>query len=136
MEKNSKKFNKNGVKKQSLQPDAKRYSKAKFRKDAEKENGVVEEAKVEVKQQPKENRSEYYRNLQPKVVSGVALGKVDRQITVILTRPTEKFDGYSQLSKGQAVTLYHSKEFYQMVKANDGRKGIVAQGGYRELKFV
>jgi len=137
----NKSFNsKNGIKKSNLQPNEKRFSKAKFRKDTEKENNK-ENLKTEVKvQKPIENRQDYYRNLSAKNVKNLdmVLGKVVSVRSVILTAPTEPYSKrYSVLPKGQCVMLHLSEgsAFHEVVAA-DGRIGKVCNGNWREMSFA
>lgn len=137
----NKSFNgKSGIKKPNLQPNEKRFSKAKFRKDTEKENNK-DNSKVEIKvQKPIENRQDYYRNLGTKNIKnlGLVIGKVVSVRSVILTAPTEPYSkGYSVLPKGQCVTLHLSEgSAFHKVVAADGRIGKVRNGNWREMKFA
>ena len=124
---NKKKFGDNVKRKKVNGVEDKRFSKAKFRK----ENGSMlpSEKTEENKPELKTNNADYYHqkyeNLATRNHKWVG-GNVESVTCMILTEPSLKADGYEVLPKGQCVMVTtFSNNPYRMVKANDGRIGII-----------
>lgn len=109
--------------------ETKRYSKAKFKKD----NGAMtlEEKKT---QEPETAVAEtktvdFYREKFNQEVTRNSYelnGKIESVKTAILSHPSLQAKGYSVLPKGQCVTVTtFVGGTHRMVKANDGRVGII-----------
>ena len=85
----------------------------------------TEENKPEVKT----NNADYYRQKYENFVTRnhkLLVGNVESVTCMILTEPSIKADNYKVLPKGQCVMVAtFSNSPYRMVKANDGRIGII-----------
>nr|DAM87914.1 MAG TPA: hypothetical protein [Caudoviricetes sp.] len=125
---NKKQFSDNAKRKKVNGVEDRRFSKAKFRK----ENGSMslsEKKAEESKSQVKTNNADYYRQKYDNFVTRNRKsfnGNVESVTCMILTEPSMKADGYKVLPKGQCVIVAtFSNSPYRMVKANDGRIGII-----------
>lgn len=105
----------------------KRFSKAKFKK----ENGSMSlsEKTEEKKPEVKTNSADYYYQKYESLATRnrkLVGGNVESVSCMILTEPSLKADDYKVLPKGQCVIVTtFSNNPYRMVKANDGRIGII-----------
>ena len=125
---NKKQFSDNAKRKKVNGVEDRRFSKAKFRK----ENGSMslsEKKAEESKPEVKSNNADYYRQKYDNFVTRNRKsfnGNVESVTCMILTEPSLKADGYKVLPKGQCVIVAtFSNSPYRMVKANDGRIGII-----------
>lgn len=125
---NKKQFSDNAKRKKVNGVEDRRFSKAKFRK----ENGSMslsEKKAEESKPEVKTNNADYYRQKYDNFVTRNRKsfnGNVESVTCMILTEPSLKADGYKVLPKGQCVIVAtFSNSPYRMVKANDGRIGII-----------
>lgn len=125
---NKKQFSDNAKRKKVNGVEDRRFSKAKFRK----ENGSMslsEKKAEESKPEVKTNNADYYRQKYDNFVTRNRKsfnGNVESVTCMILTEPSLKSDGYKVLPKGQCVIVAtFSNSPYRMVKANDGRIGII-----------
>lgn len=124
---NKKQFGDNAKRKKVNGVEDKRFSKAKFRK----ENGSMSlsEKTEENKPKVKTNNADYYRQKYENFVTRnhkLLVGNVESVTCMILTEPSIKADNYKVLPKGQCVIVAtFSNSPYRMVKANDGRIGII-----------
>lgn len=125
---NKKQFSDNAKRKKVNGVEDRRFSKAKFRK----ENGSMslsEKKAEESKPEVKTNNADYYRQKYDNFVTRNRKsfnGNVESVTCMILTEPSMKADGYKVLPKGQCVIVAtFSNSPYRMVKANDGRIGII-----------
>lgn len=125
---NKKQFSDNAKRKKVNGVEDRRFSKAKFRK----ENGSMslsEKKAEESKPEVKTNNADYYRQKYDNFVTRNRKsfnGNVESVTCMILTEPSLKADGYEVLPKGQCVIVAtFSNSPYRMVKANDGRIGII-----------
>ena len=125
---NKKQFSDNAKRKKVNGVEDRRFSKAKFRK----ENGSMslsEKKAEESKPEVKTNNADYYRQKYDNFVTRNRKsfnGNVESVTCMILTEPSMKADGYEVLPKGQCVIVAtFSNSPYRMVKANDGRIGII-----------
>lgn len=135
---NKKQFGDNAKRKKINGVEDKRFSKAKFKK----ENGSMSlsEKTEENKPEVKTNNADYYHQKYENLTTRnhkLAGGNVESVTRMILTEPSLKADGYKVLSKGQCVivtTFFNSP--YRMVKANDGRIGIIpAEKGAKPISI-
>lgn len=124
---NKKQFGDNAKRKKANGVEDKRFSKAKFRK----ENGsmTLSEKTEENKPEVKTNNANYYYQKYENLATRNhkwAGGNVESVTCMILTEPSLKADDYKVLPKGQCVIVTtFSNSPYRMVKANDGRIGII-----------
>lgn len=125
---NKKKFGDNAKRKKVNGVEEKRFSKAKFRK----ENGSMslsEDTEENNKPKAKTNNADYYHQKYENLVTRnhkCVGGNVESVTCMILTEPSLKADGYKILPKGQCVMVTtFSNSPYRMVKAGDGRIGII-----------
>lgn len=125
---NKKKFGDNAKRKKVNGVEEKRFSKAKFRK----ENGSMslsENTEENNKPKAKTNNADYYHQEYENLVTRnhkCVGGNVESVTCMILTEPSLKADGYKILPKGQCVMVTtFSNSPYRMVKAGDGRIGII-----------
>lgn len=136
---NKKQFSDNAKRKKVNGVEGRRFSKAKFRK----ENGSMslsEKKAEESKPEVKTNNADYYRQKYENSVTRNHKsfnGNVESVTCMILTEPSMKADGYKVLPKGQCVIVAaFSNSPYRMVKANDGRIGIIpAEKGAKTISI-
>lgn len=135
---NKKQFGNNAKRKKVNGVEDKRFSKAKFKK----ENGSMSlsEKTEENKPEVKTNNADYYRQKYENLATRNhkwAGGNVEGVTCMILTEPSLKTDDYNVLLKGQCVIVTtFSNSPYRMVKANDGRIGIIpAERGAKPMNF-
>lgn len=135
---NKKQFGDNAKRKKINGVEDKRFSKAKFKK----ENGSMSlsEKKEENKPEVKTNNADYYHQKYENLATRnhkLVGGDVESVTRMILTEPSLKADGYKVLPKGQCVIVTtFSNNPYRMVKANDGRIGIIpAEKGVKPISI-
>lgn len=135
---NKKQFGDNAKRKKINGVEDKRFSKAKFKK----ENGSMSlsEKKEENKPEVKTNNADYYHQKYENLATRnhkLVGGDVESVTRMILTEPSLKADGYKVLPKGQCVIVTtFSNNPYRMVKANDGRIGIIpAEKGAKPISI-
>lgn len=136
---NKKQFSDNAKRKKVNGVEDRRFSKAKFRK----ENGSMslsEKKAEESEPKVKTNNADYYRQKYENLATRNhkwAGGNVESVTCMILTEPSIKADGYKVLPKGQCVIVTtFSNNPYRMVKANDGRIGIIpAEKGAKPISI-
>ena len=136
---NKKQFSDNAKRKKVNGVEDRRFSKAKFRK----ENGSMslsEKKAEESKPEVKTNNADYYRQKYDNFVTRNRKsfnGNVESVTCMILTEPSLKADGYKVLPKGQCVIVTtFSNSPYRMVKADDGRIGIIpAEKGAKPMSI-
>lgn len=133
---NKKQFGDNAKRKKVNGVEDKRFSKAKFKK----ENGSMAllEKTEENKPKVKTNNANYYYQKYENLITRNrkwAGGNVESVTCMILTEASLKADDYEVLPKGQCVMVTtFSNSPYRIVKANDGRVGIIpAKGGARQM---
>lgn len=133
-----KQFGNNANRKKVNGVENKRFSKAKFRK----ENGSMSlsEKTEENKHEVKTNNADYYRQKYENLVTRNHKsfgGNVESVTCMVLTEPSLKADGYKVLPKGQCVIVAtFSNSLYRMVKADDGRVGIIpTESGAKPMNF-
>lgn len=132
-----KQFGNNANRKKVNGVENKRFSKAKFRK----ENGSMSlsEKTEESKREIKTNNADYYRQKYEDSATRNHKSFVgDISVTcMVLTEPSLEADGYKVLPKGQCVLVAtFSNSLYRIVKANDGRIGIIpAEKGAKPISI-
>lgn len=135
---NKKQFDDNVKRKKVNGVEDKRFSKAKFKK----ENGsmLLPEKTEENKPEVKTNNADYYHQKYESLATRNhkwADSNVESVTCMILTEPSLKADDYKVLPKGQCVVVItFSNSPYRMVKANDGRIGIIpAEKGAKPMSI-
>ena len=135
---NKKQFGDNAKRKKVNGVENKRFSKAKFKK----ENGSMSlsEKMEENRPEVKTNNANYYYQKYENLATRNhkwAGGNVESVTCMILTEPSLKADDYKVLPKGQCVIVVKfSNNPYRMVKANDGRIGIIpAERGVKPISI-
>ena len=135
---NKKQFGDNAKRKKVNGVENKRFSKAKFKK----ENGSMSlsEKMEENRSEVKTNNANYYYQKYENLATRNhkwAGGNVESVTCMILTEPSLKADDYKVLPKGQCVIVVKfSNNPYRMVKANDGRIGIIpAEKGVKPISI-
>lgn len=135
---NKKQFGDNAKRKKVNGVENKRFSKAKFKK----ENGSMSlsEKMEENRPEVKTNNANYYYQKYENLATRNhkwAGGNVESVTCMILTEPSLKADDYKVLPKGQCVIVVKfSNNPYRMVKANDGRIGIIpAEKGVKPISI-